>query len=356
MDSFVVALDDFSADVRVLAGRLRLTHVFPFVSRAVFEGDASELGGYAASAVRVTKVSAVLDKARSAIRCPAVPIEPFAGAGITAAVIDTGIEPHIDFLIPNRIIAFADVINGRKDPYDDNGHGTAVTSALAGSGLLSCGRYCGVASGAGIVAVKALDSSGEGSTADILQAMQWIWDNAAKYGIRVVCMSFGTPPKKRGDPLAAGVRALHSVGLTVVVSAGNGGPDPGTVMSPGISPYAITVGGADTRGGTPAVSEFSSRGPCNGLAKPDLLAPAEDIVCAYGRDYAPFTGTSIAAPLVAGACVRLLSDHPTYTPDRVKEELKNSASRMQGSIDSVGSGLLCVGSRENDTDENGGSE
>lgn len=342
MDSYIVAFGDMSAGVRALAGRLRLTHIFPFVSRAVFEGDASELGGYAASAVRVTKVSAVLDRARGAVRCPDRPIEPYAGAGVTVAVIDTGIEPHIDFLVPNRLKAFADVIGGKERPYDDNGHGTAVAGALAGNGLLSGGKYCGIASGADIVAVKALSRDGEGSTADILQAMQWVWDNAARLKIKVVCMSFGAPPKKRGDPLAAGVRALHSIGLTVVVSAGNGGPGSGTIMSPGISPYAITVGGADTNGDAPSVSEFSSRGPCNGLAKPDLLAPAEDIVCAYKRSYAAFTGTSIAAPIVAGACARLISDHPTFTPDRVKEELKKHAAHMPGSIDNVGSGLLGI--------------
>ena len=91
MDRYIVAFGDMSAGVRALAGRLRLTHIFPFVSRAVFEGDASELGGYAASAVRVTKVSAVLDRARGAVRCPDRPIEPYAGAGVTVAVIDTGI-------------------------------------------------------------------------------------------------------------------------------------------------------------------------------------------------------------------------------------------------------------------------
>ena len=196
--------------------------------------------------------------------------------------------------------------------------------------------------------LKALDADGEGSTADILQAMQWVWSNAETYGIRIVCMSFGATPAAKRDPLAAGVKALHSRGLTVVASAGNGGPEHGTVMSPGISPYAITVGGARIAGDKAEVSDFSSRGPCNGIAKPDLLAPAEDIVCPEKRDYAPFSGTSIAAPIVAGACARIVSAHPGFTPDRVKEELKKHAGAMPGSIDDVGAGLLCMSRAEDE--------
>lgn len=348
MDSYIVALDDMSAEVHFLSRRLRLTHIFPFISRAVFEGSADDLGGYAATAVRVTSVSAALYRAKAAVQCPDYPIEPFAGSGTTVAVIDTGIEPHVDFMLPNRLKAFIDLISGKESPYDDNGHGTAVTGALAGNGLMSGGRYAGVASGANIVAIKALDADGEGSTADILQAMQWVWSNAETYGIRIVCMSFGATPAAKRDPLAAGVKALHSRGLTVVASAGNGGPEHGTVMSPGISPYAITVGGARIAGDKAEVSDFSARGPCNGIAKPDLLAPAEDIVCPEKRDYAPFSGTSIAAPIVAGACARIVSAHPGFTPDRVKEELKKHAGAMPGSIDDVGAGLLCMSRAEDE--------
>lgn len=346
MDSYIVSLEDISEEVCVLSRRLRLTHIFPFVSKAVFEGDSSDLGGYAASAVKVAVVTAAMDRARSAVHCPAYPPEPFAGAGVTVAVIDTGVEPHVDILVPNRLKAFVDLVDGKPYPYDDNGHGTAVTGALAGNGLLSGGKYAGVASGADIVVIKALDADGEGSTADILRAMQWVWSNAEAYGIRVVCMSFGALPQPRNDPLAAGVRALHAKGITSVVSAGNGGPEAGTVMSPGVSPYAITVGGAGiSSDGVAAVSEFSSRGPSNGLMKPDILAPAENVTCISGRDHAVFSGTSIAAPIAAGACARMLADHPGYTPDRVKEELKKHASPIPGGPCSVGAGLLSVADR-----------
>ena len=74
MDSYIVALDDMSAEVHFLSRRLRLTHIFPFISRAVFEGSADDLGGYAATAVRVTSVSAALYRAKAAVQCPDYPI------------------------------------------------------------------------------------------------------------------------------------------------------------------------------------------------------------------------------------------------------------------------------------------
>ena len=342
MDSYIVAFDDLSEGVRKLTGRLRLTHVFPFVSRAAFEGEAEYLGEYAASAVRVARVSASMDRARRAIN--AVSFPPFAASGVTVAVIDTGLAPHLDFLLPNRVKAFADICGGREYMYDDNGHGTFVTGALAGSGLMSGGRFAGVAGGAYIVSVKALGANGEGSTADILQAMQWVWNNAEKYDIKVVCMSFGAAPAGKKDPLAAGTEALHAKGITVVASGGNGGPEAGTITSPGISPYAITVGGAriNESGGAEACA-FSSRGPYGGLLKPDIAAPAEDVVCAGGKeDYAAVSGTSIAAPIAAGACALLIAEHPNYTPDKVKETLMKNASAAAGGRAAVGAGLLDV--------------
>ncbi len=342
MDSYIVAFDDLEEGLKRLTGKLELTHVFPFVSRAAFLGDREELGEYAASAVRVARVSATMDRARLATGMTELPA--FAAAGVTVAVIDTGLAPHLDFLLPNRVTAFADIIGGKSGIYDDNGHGTLVTGALAGSGLMSGGRFAGVASGANIVSVKALGADGEGNSADILLAMQWIYDNAAKYKIKVVCMSFGATPTGKNDPLAAGVEALHAKGITVVASGGNGGPDSGTITSPGISPYAITVGGVKIKeDGKAEVCAFSSRGPYGGLLKPDIAAPAENVMCAGGaEDYTAVSGTSIAAPIAAGACAVLLSLHPNYTPDKIKELLMKNALYVNGDRNAAGSGMLSL--------------
>lgn len=343
MDSYIVTLDELSEGVRALAATSRITHVFPFLSCAVVEGGDFASGEqlHVVSASKVVKVSVVMERVREEIGFSVREIEPYVASGVSVAVIDTGLAPHVDFMIPNRVRAFVDLVNGRKDPYDDNGHGTGVAGALGGNGLMSNGRFAGIASGVSLIPIKALDADGEGSTADILQAMQWVWTNAEKYNIRVVCMSFGATPVSKNDPLAAGAEALHAKGIAVVVSGGNGGPAFGTIQSPGISPFAITVGGAASEGEEFSVSEFSSRGPAGGLRKPDLIAPAENVVCAASRnDYAAVTGTSIATPIVAGACAVLFSRHPTYTPDKVKELLMQHAVPVRGGANEGGSGVL----------------
>ncbi len=340
-EGYIVYLDDLSEGAYELSKKTRITHIFPFLSCAAVEdgGFLRTENRHIISSVKTTKVAVVMDNVRAALDyTPSY--APFSVEGATVAVIDTGLSPHVDFLLPNRIVKFVDVINGKTEIYDDNGHGTAVAGALAGNGLMSNGRFCGIACAANLIPIKAMNADGEGSTADILQAMQWIWSNAEKYGIKVVCMSFGAEPTEH-DPLAAGAEALHSKGITVVASGGNDGPGYGTVKSPGISPFVITVGGAEITASGVTVSEFSSRGPAGGYKKPDIIAPAEDVVCAsMAGDYSAMTGTSIATPIVAGACSIILGKHPNYTPDKVKELLMTNSADVEGSVNAKGSGII----------------
>ena len=77
------------------------------------------------------------------------------------------------------------------------------------------------------------------------------------------------------------------------------------------------------------------------MLKPDISAPAEDVICAGGKeDYAAVSGTSIAALIAAGACALLLAEYPNYTPDKVKETLMKNASAAQGGRAAVGVGML----------------
>lgn len=98
--------------------------------------------------------------------------ENLTGKGITAAVLDTGIFPHMDF--DGRIVAFRDLVYGRETPYDDNGHGTHVCGILGGSGRASGGKYQGAAPGCRFVVVKILDRRGNGRKQDILAAIDWV--------------------------------------------------------------------------------------------------------------------------------------------------------------------------------------
>src|SRR5699024_3624198 len=114
---------------------------------------------------------------------------------------------------------------------------------------------------------------------NILAAIQWVADHQKEYNIRVLSMSLGTEPKKLSgnDAMVKGVEALWDRGITVVVAAGNSGPEPSTITSPGISPKVITVGAVDDKRtadiSDDTIADFSSRGPVGSRTKPDVVAP-----------------------------------------------------------------------------------
>ena len=254
------------------------------------------------------------------------------GSDVTIAYIDTGIAPHIDFLLrKQRISAFIDLVKGKKIFYDDNGHGTFVTGVGSGSGAASGKKYVGIAPQSNIISIKALDENGEANAIRILEAMQWIFDNQKKYNIKVVCMSFGSEPLGISDPIMKGAEVLWGRGITVVAAAGNSGPDFETIKSPGISSKIITVGGFnDNRNGQNfnsklfEIAPFSSRGPAFRRYKPDLVAPSVNITsCSnIGESlYTTMSGTSVATPMVAGLCALLLENDRNLSPDQIKRKL-----------------------------------
>ena len=254
------------------------------------------------------------------------------GEGVCICYIDTGINPSLDFCLSDkRILKFVDLINYNVFPYDDNGHGTFVAGVGSGSGLVSNGRYAGIARKSDIISIKALGANGEANANKILEAMQWVYDNKQKYNIKVVCMSFGSEPLGENDPIMRGANKLWQSGLVVVAAAGNSGPEYETIKSPGISPSIITVGGFDDNRLTPdtynpaffEIAEFSSRGPALGGFKPDFVAPAVDITsCGVKEFYTKLSGTSVATPMIAGLCALMLQENASLTPNEIKEKLK----------------------------------
>ena len=273
--------------------------------------------------------------------------ESIYGQGIVVAVIDTGIEPMLDFVIPqNRIVLFKDFVGNKEFPYDDNGHGTFVSGVLLGNGLVSNGKYGGIAPFANIISIKALDKSGEASSFKVLDAMQWVYDNKEKYNIKVVCMSFGSEPLDKNDPLSIGVEALWRSGVVVVVAGGNSGPKQETIKSPGINRQAITVGGAEVFSFNKFyVPDFSSRGPARGFFKPDIVAPAVDIISnnneiVDGKAYTRMSGTSVATPMIAGVCALLCQKFPNIRPDQVKSYILRHGKSMGYGRNVEGFGLF----------------
>ena len=106
------------------------------------------------------------------------------GNGITVAVLDSGCARHPDVM--GRMLCFQDFVNHKQLMYDDNGHGTFVSSILCGTGISSGFKYSGVAPKADIISIKALKDNGETGAFKILEAMKWVYDNQKKYNINMM--------------------------------------------------------------------------------------------------------------------------------------------------------------------------
>ncbi len=258
----------------------------------------------------------------------------------TICFIDTGIHPHLDFLFPkNRIIKFIDLINHKKFPYDDNGHGTFVAGVASSNGILD--KNCtGFAKMSKIIMIKALSKDGSSNSNVILDAMQWIFENYRKYQINTVCMSFGADSLEENDPLSKGAEILWKQGITIVAAGGNSGPNTNTIKSPGCNPHIITVGALDKDNMT--ISDFSSRGPTRFGNKPDLIAPGVDVASCSNISpfYTTMSGTSVATPIIAGICANIKGKYPYLSNKEIKSYLKNNCKHLTFNENIEGAGYI----------------
>lgn len=277
------------------------------------------------------------------------------GAGVRIGSIDTGVDATHPALA-GKVVAWHDFVAGRTQPYDDNGHGTHTIGTMVGAAV--GGAPIGVAPGASVVVAKAMGRDGYGTGSAILAAAQWMTDPdgdpATPDQPQVVNNSWGTTTKD--DPwFRPMVRQWLALGIVPVFAAGNAGPGPGTIASPADYPETLAVG-ATTRSG--AVAAFSSRGPVvwtdpdgqgpaagTPLAKPDLVAPGEDITSSVpGGGYQSDSGTSMAAPHVAGAVALLRQGAPNLTAEETMDLLRRSAADRGpvGPDPDYGAGLLDI--------------
>lgn len=307
----------------------KIVKTFPFINSFLVMLERKDISNLSnADSVKYisasSKVFALMNVAKKILKVP----QNVFGEGQTICVIDTGIAPHCDFLLcENRIVQFVDFINEKNECYDDNGHGTFVAGVCAGSGVMSGGKFSGIAPKAKIISLKALDKKGEANSEKILDAMQWVFDNRKE--ISVVCMSFGSDPLGVNDPIMLGAEKLWDNGVVVVAAAGNSGPEFQTIKSPGVSRKIITVGGFDDNRMDDEfnpdffeMAEFSSRGPSYRYFKPDVIAPAVDIIsCGNSKDYVKLSGTSVATPMIAGVCTLIKEKNPNLSPNQVKNYL-----------------------------------
>ncbi len=282
------------------------------------------------------------------------------GSGVTVALLDTGVRPVRD--LGNRILARVDFTPDR-DGWDRYGHGTHMAGIIAGDGSSSGGRWVGTAPKANLVSVKVAGRDGSTDVSVVIAGMQWIVTHRGQYNIRVMNLSYGTDAKQSYsvDPLDYAVEQVWLSGIFVAASAGNRGPNTGTVSKPGDDPFVVTVGAGDTKN-TPSpeddqVAPFSSRGPTqDAVAKPDLVAPSISIVsnravgstidllhptARVGDSYFKGTGTSQATAIVSGVAAALFSASPALTPDLAKAILIRTAdNRIAMNSDGAGAGMV----------------
>jgi subtilisin family serine protease len=236
------------------------------------------------------------------------------GSGVDVYVVDTGIRRSASDL-RGRVRSGVDEVDGGT-PDDCNGHGTHVAGIIAGT------RY-GVAKRARIIAVRVLDCDGGGPVSRILKGLDWVVHDHAAGAPAVANLSLGGAPSAAVD---AAVRALVRDGVVVTTAAGNGDASGQGIDACGTSPartgIAITVSAVDRGDARPV---WANCGRCV-----DLFAPGVEITSDWDTgDGATQTlsGTSMAAPAVAGAAARYLSSHRGATPAGVRSYLTHAATR-----------------------------
>jgi serine protease AprX len=296
----------------------------------------------------------------------------YTGKGIVVAILDTGVDDEHEFLRGKFVAGFdcstPSAANDREtNPDDTDGHGTHVASIIMGTGG-SAGTYRGVAPDAKLVDVKVLSAAGTNYDNQIIRGIDWVIANKAKYNITIISMSVASTVDDRDGTSAISRAANRAVdyGITVVVAAGNDGPNAETVCAPALADKVIavaaiddqnTVGRSDDR-----IADYSSRGPRkDGAQKPDIAAPGSDIIGAEAAKTGQATnaivrmwGTSMAAPHVAGVCALLLEANPNLSPSEVKRILLDTAedkgpsgwdpSYGWGEVDAYNATALATGS------------
>lgn len=316
---------------------------------------------------------------------------PVTGKGIGVVVNDSGIDgTHPDLEYGNHVVqnvmastnlhaldALLPITYVENVPNTDStgGHGTHVAGIVGATGEMSSGKYEGVAPGADIIGY------GSGAAVAILDTIggfDYALTHQQEYNIRVITNSWGTTsdagtPFDPYDPINIATKRLYDRGIVTIFSAGNSGPGESTISGNyKKAPWVITVA-AGTKNGK--LTDFSSRGvdgkggtvEIDGKSftwedQPTITAPGEGIVStrviapvsslgatddvnniepAHLPYYTTMSGTSMAAPHVAGVVALMLEANPLLSPDEVKDIIHNTATNMPGYEDwEVGAGYV----------------
>jgi serine protease AprX len=260
------------------------------------------------------------------------------------AIVDSGVAARADF--GARLKAEVSFVASGNSSGDGRGHGTVVAGIAAGNAP----GYAGAAPNADIVSLDVMDDSGAGRTSDVIAAAEWIYQNKAAYNIRVANFSLHSGAVNHFwlDPLNVAVSKLWHSGVVVVAAAGNYGSatgPSGVPYAPGSNPFVITVGAVDLAG--TAWTSDDSRAPWSaygrtpdGFMKPEICAPgrymagpipmsstlaAQKANRLVGNGYIELSGTSFAAPVIAGIAAQTLARNPSWNADQVKSAIMRRA-------------------------------
>lgn len=269
----------------------------------------------------------------------------FTGEGVVVANIDSGVDwqhpmLHANYrgLRPDGSVDhlhnwFDATTEGATVPYDQNGHGTHTMGTIVGQ------EGIGVAPGAKWISAKGLTSEGSGFVSWLLAAMQWMYapGGDTAYAPDIINNSWGSDETGTDYAFEQALTTVRAAGILNVWSNGNNGPAQKTSTWPARLAGSFTVGASDV---DDEIAYFSSRGPADdGSIRPIVSAPGVKVESTYaGGGYLRASGTSMAAPHVAGAAALIMQANPALTIGQTIDALSRTAKAISTTVPNNESG------------------
>ena len=285
------------------------------------------------------------------------------GKNIGIALIDSGVYPHPDLLIPrNKIKVFVDMLEGYKYPYDDNGHGTFIAGLISGSGQMSEGRFRGIAENSDLYCYKVFNSMGRAYVSDILSAIDDALDRSSKDNIKILCLPFEILEHDNfiNNCFSVSFKCCIHKGIFPVVPSGSIECKEETMMGLALIKECITVAGIDISNEIKEFKYSSSNGNRK-LDKPEIAANCVDL-CSLNTNknyiseragkklypqtleepYTSYSGTSCAVAYICGICALLLENNPSLTFKDLISLVKVSSELVPISKSVQGNGVINI--------------